>query len=294
MPSGYTTTAGGGAVVPEDLAPVLIDELLSTSTVLEAQPRVFVSEGAPLRIPRIDTLTLANPWHAENTQIAEDDPGYGEVVLLPTSLKSLKTLHRVSNELIDNAQTGVGELLATALVKRIALALDEAFLVGDGAANTVTGLANATGVQTLAAVGAPTVDDLHDAHGLALGANANASRWFMHSRDLIALRKTKGSDGHYIVQPDPTEAGRFMLLGIPVSVSTQIPTNGGVGTNESRIILADMGQVAVGQDREIDAVFLTETFGHFDQLAIRVTCRFDIAPLNAEGIVVLSGVTPAA
>lgn len=50
-------------------------------------------------------------------------------------------------------------------------------------ANTVTGLANAAGVQTLATVGTPTVDDLHDAHGPALAANANASRWFMHSRD---------------------------------------------------------------------------------------------------------------
>lgn len=292
MPSGYSTTAGGGATVPEDLAPVLVDELLATSVVLEATPRVFVAEGAPLRIPRIDALNLSSPWHAENTQITEDDPTYGEVVLLPTTLKSLKTLHRVSNELIDNAQTGIGELLATALVKRIALALDEAFLVGDGAANTVTGLANATGVQSLPAVGAPSVDDLHDAHALALGANANASRWFMHSRDLIALRKTKGSDGHYIVQPDPTETGRFTLLGIPVSISTQIPTDGGAGLNESRIVLADMSQVAVGQDRQINAVMLAETFGHYDQIAIRVTCRFDIAPLNPEGIIVLSGVTP--
>ncbi len=41
-------------------------------------------------------------------------------------------------------------------------------------------------------------------------------------------------------------------------------------------------------------MFLSETFGHYDQLAIRVTCRFDIAPLNPEGIVVLNGVTPAA
>jgi len=72
-----------------------------------------------------------------------------------------------------------------------------------------------------------------------------------------------------------------------------MPRNGGVGTNESRIILADMKQVAVGRDQEINGTILTETFAHYDQMAIRITARFDIAPLNPEGVVVLNGVTAA-
>ena len=293
MATGYSSTEIGGATVPEDLAPIIIDELLAESVVLQARPQVFEAEGAPLLIPRIDALDTDTAWHAENTLITEEDPIFGEVILLPTTLKSLKVLHRFSNELARNAKDGIGAVLATALVRRIALSLDEAMLVGDGAANTVKGIANATGVQTMAAISLVTVNDLHDAHALALGANAKPSAWFMHPRDFTTLRKEKGSDGQYLVTPDPTEANRYQLLGIPVFISTQMPRNGGVGTNESRIILADMKQVAVGRDQEINGTILTETFAHYDQMAIRITARFDIAPLNPEGVVVLDGVTAA-
>jgi HK97 family phage major capsid protein len=75
-------------------------------------------------------------------------------------------------------------------------------------------------------------------------------------------------------------------------VTTQVSAAGGVGTNESTIILADMSQVTVGRDLDISVVLLEERYADFDQIGIRVTARFDIAPLNAEGVVVLRGVTP--
>ena len=118
--------------------------------------------------------------------------------------------------------------------------------------------------------------------------------WFMAPRDLTKLRKQKdgGATGAYLLQPSPTEAGRLTLLGHPVYVTSQSPTNGGAGTNESRIILADMAQVAVGRDLDPTVKLLEERYGDFDQLALRVTARFDIGLLNAAGVVVLAGVTP--
>jgi HK97 family phage major capsid protein len=291
MASGYSTTASGGALVPEHVAALLVEPLLAEAVVLQAGPRIFDAQGAPVRVPKITALELADPWRSENKLIDEEDPVYGEVELLPTSLKSLKVLHRVSNELARNAGQNVALALSAALVARVANALDRAFLIGDGAANTIRGIANATGVQVATAVGTPNVDDLHDALGLAMGANAKPSAWFMNPRDLVSLRKAKDSSGQYLVHPDPTEAGRLQLLGLPVYVTTQIPKNTGAGTNESTIILADMSQVAVGRDEEITVTLLTETYADYGQLGIRVTARFDIAPLNAEGIVVLRGVT---
>ncbi len=82
------------------------------------------------------------------------------------------------------------------------------------------------------------------------------------------------------------------LLGHPVYVTNAIPVNGGAGTNESRIILADLAQVAVAIDMEPTFTILTETFGNWDQIALRIVCRMDVAPLNPAGVVVLAGVTP--
>ena len=36
---------------------------------------------------------------------------------------------------------------------------------------------------------------------------------------------------------------------------------------------------------------LDQTFGDYDQQAIRVTARYDAAPLNPEAIVTLTGIT---
>jgi HK97 family phage major capsid protein len=292
MPSGYSSTAAGGALTSEEVAALLIEPLLAEAVTLRAGPRIFDTRGVPLLIPTIASLDLDDPWRSENTAIGEEDPVFGEVELLPSTLKSLKVIHRISNELARHAVTNIATVLSAALVTRVANALDAAFLTGTGAANTIVGIANATGVQVTTAVGTPTVDDLHDALGKAMGANARPSAWFMNPRDLVTLRKQKATDGQYIVQPDPTALGGFRLLGLPVYVTTQISGAGGVGTNESTIILADMSQVAVGRDLDISVVLLEERYADFDQIGIRVTARFDIAPLNAEGVVVLRGVTP--
>jgi HK97 family phage major capsid protein len=292
MPSGYSETAAGGALTQEETAALLVEPLMAEAVVLAAGPRVFTSDGVPLNIPRIAALDLADPWRAENTLIAEADPTYSELVLLPSTLKSLKVLHRISNELARHSLAPVASVLSAALVRRVANAVDKAFLTGDGTAGTVLGVANQTGIQVMAGVGAPTVDDLHDAVGLAMGANARPSAWFMHPRDFVTLRKVKDSSGSYIVQADLTAAATYRLLGVPVHITTQLATDGGAGTNESRIILADMTQVAVGRDQDVSVTLLEETFADWDQLGIRVVARFDCGLLNAAGVVVLNGVTP--
>lgn len=99
------------------------------------------------------------------------------------------------------------------------------------------------------------------------------------------------TDGAYLVQPDPTEAGRNRLLGVPVYPTTAIPTNGGVSADESRVILADMAQVAVGRDEDVTVTVLEERFADFDQIGLRMTARFDVEALNPQAVVVLSGVT---
>jgi hypothetical protein len=39
---------------------------------------------------------------------------------------------------------------------------------------------------------------------------------------------------------------------------------------------------------------LDQTFGDYDQQALRVVARYDAKPLNAEAVVTIEGVTPAA
>lgn len=297
MASGYSSTASGGALTPETVIPILFQPLAARSVVMAATPpeRIFdAAGGAPVRVPRIASITLADPWRSENTLIAEVDPAYDELLLLPTSLKSLKVLHRLSNELARNSVGTVEQLIGDAFIAAIAREVDKAFLTGDGAGSTITGLANESGIQVVSAVGTPTVDDLHDAEGLLMAANGDptTAAWFMAPRSFTSLRKQRegAGTGAYLLQPDPTQPGRMTLLGHPVYVTTQIATNTGAGTNESLIMLVDMAQIAIGRDLEPRLDVLKETYGNWDQVALRIVARMDIGALNAPAIVKLAGV----
>lgn len=111
----------------------------------------------------------------------------------------------------------------------------------------------------------------------------------MRSREFIALRKVKDTTGRYLIQPDPTEAGAYRLLH-GVIVTNRIPYTTAT-TPTSRAALADMSQVAVARDQAPSVKVLDQTFGDFDQQALRVTARYDAAPLTPEAVVTLTGIT---
>lgn len=279
----------------EQVQKILVQPLEKASVFLASGVRIFDTNGSAVRIPKQAPPTSPS-WHGENEQITEVNPDFGEVTLLPDTMQSVKVLVKFSNELARQSVVSLDAALRQRLVTDVAATLDTAFIASTTVDGTVpTGILSYTGRQTMTAVGAITIDDLHDAEGLALAANVDpaALRWMMTSRDFVAIRKLKASGtGEYLVQPDPTEAGAYRLLGHPVTVTNRIPSNLGVGTDESAAVLFDPSQVAVARDLAPTVKILDQTFGDFDQMAIRVVARYDAAPLNAEAVVTLEGITP--
>ncbi|RIT84235.1 phage major capsid protein [Mycobacteroides abscessus] len=280
----------------EQVQKILVQPLEKASVFLASGVRIFDTNGSAVRIPKQAPPT-APAWHGENEQISEVNPDFGEVILLPDTMKSVKVLVKFSNELARQSVVSLDAALRQRLVTDVAATLDTAFIASTVVDGTQpTGILNYAGRQSITAVGAITIDDLHDAEGLALAANVDPSRlrWFMTSRDFVAIRKLRegSGTGQYLVQPDPTESGAYRLLGHPVTVTNRIPDDGGAGTDESTAVLFDPSQVAVARDLAPTVKILDQTFGDFDQMAIRVVARYDAAPLNAEAVVTLEGITP--
>ena len=284
-----TTTAP--ELTAEQVQKILVQPLEAESRFLAAGPRIFDSANQ-IRIPKMGGPTTP-AWHGENELITEQDATFDEVVLLPSTMKSIKVLTRYSNELARQSVVALDAALKARLVRDVAATLDAQFFSasGDGIA-TPKGMFAWTGVQTLAVGGALSLDDLHDAEGLVLAANVDPSRvkWFMTSREFVGLRKVKDTTGRYIIEPDPTEAGSYRLLGHGVTIVNRIPDTTGA-TPTGRAALVDMSQVAVARDQAPSVKVLDQTFGDFDQQALRVTARYDTAPLNAEAVVALTGIT---
>ena len=291
-----TTTAAAGSTAASELTAeqvqkILVKPLEAASVFLAAGPRIFDTAG-PLRIPKAPKASDVS-FVGENELIPEVNPDFDEVQLLPSTMKSLKTLTRYSNELARQSVVALDAALKDRLVADVAAKLDAQLLSASGDGTTTPkGLFAWAGIQNVAVGGALTLDHLLTAWGLALSANVTMGslKWVLTPRDFVALRKVKDTTGQYLLQVDPTADGVFRLWCAPVIVSARIPNTTGASPT-GRAALVDFSQIAVARDAAPSVKVLDQTFGDHDQQAIRVTARYDAAPLNPEAVVTLTGIT---
>lgn len=286
------STASAPELTAEQVQAILVQPLMAASAFLASAPRIFDTDGNAVRIPKLTGMGEPS-WHGENELISEVDATFDEITLLPSTMKSVKSLTRFSNELARQSVVALDAALRDRMVRDVAAKLDTQFLSAGGDGVTVPrGLFAYAGVQNLAVNGALTLDDLHDAEGLVLSAGVDPSRvrWLMQSREFVNLRKVKDTSGRYIVEPDVTEAGAYRLLGHAVVVTNRVPDTT-VATPTGRAALVDFSQIAVARDLAPSVKILDQTYGDYDQMAIRVVARYDAAPMNPEAVVTLVGIT---
>ena len=277
------TTVDNPELLREQVSSLLIQPLEAASVVLAAGPRIF-DTAEPLRIPKL--ISSSDPaWVGEGELIPEHDVDFDEVRLMPTNRKSVKTLIRFTNELLRQSVIGLDSVLKDRLVSDVARKLDTAFLVGDGADNTVTGIVNQPGVQK-AVLDASEPDSLLDALALASAAEVTPNRWFLSGADFYSVRKLKDSSGKYILESDITQGTTYRLFGVPVTVTNKLPAG--------KAVLANMAEVAVARDTAPTVKILDQRYAEYDEQAIRVTARFDLGLLRPEGVVVLDAASAGA
>lgn len=275
------STVTAAPLIQEQVAKLLIQPLEAASVVLASGVRIFDS-SEPLRIPKLVSGISAS-FVAENELIPEGDVTFGEVKLMPSDRKSIKTITRYSNEMLRQSVVGLDATLKTRLVADVSTALDNALLTGTGATKSITGITKQAGTQA-GVLDAGNPDSLLDALAQAHAAEVTPNRWFLSGVDFFSLRKLKDADGHYLVESDVTAGARYSLFGLPVTVTNKLPT----GT----AVLADTSQIAVVRDIAPTITILSERYAEFDQIGIRVVTRYDLGLLHPEGVIVLTDATP--
>lgn len=280
------STVNSSELTAEQVASVLTQPLEAASVFLQAGPRIFDTSG-PLRIPKApgyagDLLE----WTGENEQITEQEHEFDELQLLPSTMQSLKTITRYSNELARQSVVSLEAAIRSRMVADVAGRLDAQLLSdqGDGV-TTPMGLFAYEGTGSVAAGGPLSLATMIEAQGTALEANVNteAARWLIRPSDFTALRGVTANDGRALLQPDATQGNAWQILGNRVLVSSRIPAG--------RAAFVDFSQIAVARDLAPSVKILTERYADFDQQAIRVVARYDAGPLNAEAVTTIDGIT---
>ena len=284
------STTNSAELTQEIVQRILVQPLEAASVFLAAGPRIFPTDGSPVRIPKLNAAGTAT-FVSQGSAIAEADHDFGEIELMPSTMKSVKVLTRVTNELRRSSIIPLDAALRERLVTDVATALDQSFINGT-AANEPKGILHYAGVTVAgSAIGTATPDHLYTALQSALDANVNVAntRWMMTPRDYVALHKLKDGEGRYLIAPNPANGGASTLLGLPVTVTPRIP--GGTAGGTATVVLADFSQIAVAVDQSPTVTILDQTYGDYDQTAIRVTARYDALPMNAAAVVQLRGIT---
>jgi HK97 family phage major capsid protein len=270
----------------EQVQRILVQPLEAASVFLASQPRIFDSNGSQIRVPKLGGPIDDPGWTGESEPIPEKDADFDEVVLLPSTMKSVKVITRFSNELARQSVVSLDAALRDRLVRDVAMKLDKQFLGsgGDGI-TTPMGMLAWPGTQSVDAAGvAASLDMLHDAWGKALSGNVEMSRlrWFMRPDSFVGIKKLKDTQNRYQLQPDPTQDGVFRLLGAPVTITPNLPLD---TESQKTIVLADFSQIAVARDLAPSVTVLRERYADYDEQALRVVARYDTKPLNAEAVV---------
>ena len=272
-----------------EVAKLLVQPLEQESSFLAAGPQIIDTAG-PLRVPRIASGASA-AFVAAGSQIPESAPTFDEVQLLPSTLKGIKSLTKLSAELIREATHTVGALdqvISTRLVTDVSNVLDAALYDGTGASDTIKGILRQTGITT-GVLDLSDPDSLIDGLASAQGNHVSATHWVMTPQSFAALRKLHvgTDDARYLLDPNLHEGTQFTLFGLPVIITDYI-SNTGTAPGKARVALVDFSKVVVARDQNPTVAVLDQTFGDYDTVGIRVTARFDVGLLTPKAVTLLT------
>ncbi|SBS76246.1 Phage major capsid protein, HK97 [uncultured Mycobacterium sp.] len=284
-------TSANTTLLQSQVASLLVQPLEQASTFLASGP-VIIDSSDSVRVPRIVNGVTAG-FVAEGAQITDGDVAFDEVTLLPSTLKSLKVLVRVSNELIRQSVVGLDAVLQQRLVTDVGNALDAALWDGAGTSNTIKGILRATGIAT-GTLDLTDADSLIDGIATAQGNKVNPTHMVMTSASFAALRKLKIANAgetsdqdfrQYLFDPSGIQGGTaFRLFGLPVIITDNIPK---VST-KARVALVDFSKVVVARDVDAQVKILDQTWGDYDSVGIRVVTRYDTALLQPHAVTLLT------
>lgn len=276
------STVSNATLTQDVVARILLVPLQQKSTFLSLGSPIFSSAGEPIHVPKLTSYGSPS-YTTQGSAIAEVNPTTDEVVLLPSTIKSLKAISRLSNELIRQSVIEVESQFSMKIVADMAKAMDAAFWDGAGSGGAPLGLFGMSGYTNAGTVAAGSVTsgnlfDMEESYSLTFSAESSA-RWAFHPSNFTRIRKMTDNYGARILQPSLAAGAPNTILGHPYVVTAHAPTD--------EIALFDKDQVAVGIDQQASVTILDQTYGEYDEVGIRVTARSDIQPLNAASIVKL-------
>ena len=247
------TGAFSGLVVPQYLTDQVAPYARAGRPFADAVRNLpLPAEGLSVNISRITTGSTEASQSSENSSVSSTDI---DDTLLTVPVRTIAGQQDVSRQAIERG-TGIDTVVLQDLVNAYATQLDSQIIGGAGTSGTHTGVLSVSGINSVTYTDAsPTAAKLFPKIADAV-QRVNSNRFMpadlivMHPRRWAFFLAAVDGQSRPLVTPNVngpmntygvggnTGAGIVgSLLGIPVLVDANVPTNLGSGTNEDRIIV---------------------------------------------------------
>lgn len=277
------TDSAGGYTVPDALSAQLIDLMRARAVAIQAGALTVPLTSDTNHIAKLASDPVP-AWRGEQGTVGESDPTFSRVTFAP---KSLAVLVKVSRELLEDS-LNLAQDLPRILAAAMARELDRVVFIGTGAASEPSGLDVIAGVQTLAhAAAISDYTPLVTARKSLMGQNVEqVSSYVMHpdvEAELGGLTDTTGQPLRHppiLDRPNP----------LNILTTTQLPTNLGVGENESTIYAGDFRQLLIGVRSEVRVEVLRERYADTLEYGFLCHMRADVAAVHPEAFIRITGI----
>lgn len=268
--TGGTDTAGG-FLVPEEFLNRIVETMKAFGGLLNEANLITTSTGAKLPWPTVDDTGNVGALLADNTQITDLDPTFGENQLDAYVFTSRQV--RVPWALLQDEVFGLEAWLAKALGERIGRALAPYLISGTGT-NQPQGLVNAAAVGvTAAGAAAITYDELVDLEYSVNAAYRPNAKYVFADQAFKVVRKLKDADGRPMWVPVPAPGFPATINGYPYSVEYSMEAPAAA---KRTVLFGDIKQAfTVRQVRAVTLVTMKERYADFLQNGYFSFARFD-------------------
>jgi HK97 family phage major capsid protein len=280
----------GGFTVPAILGARWVDLLRARMVLNAAGAQTVPMSSKQLSLAKL-TADPAVSWKGENSSITDSGPTLGAITL---DAKTVVCLVKLSLELSQDS-VNIEQILQQSLTKAMALAIDQAGLVGvttnaqAGPMAAIGGVFNLTNRSKATNIGAPTswdyvVDAMYSLQSYNVPLEAIGA-FIAHPKVWQTMRKLKtglSGDKTSLVPPPEVQA-------LPKLFTTSAPFTGG---NTCSAIIGDWSNLLFGVRNQIEVRVLQEAFmGSNLQIALLAFARVDFVSQRDEAFATMEGIT---
>ena len=272
-----STGAGGEFLVPTgfsnklEIAEKYYGGIMQVATIMPTET------GNPIPYPLMNDTGQMATLLGVNQPAQEADPGFNNLIF--NAYKFTSGMVQVPAELIQDAFTDIGTLLANAFGERFGRAYNHYGTIG-------TGNQQPTGVSTAAPVGITlpagnttslTFDNFFDLEYSVDLAYRSRSTYMLNDQAVRLIRKLKDAYGQYLWAPAAGDTPAT-IGGRPYITNNDMPVP---AANAASVLLGDFSKFIIRKVVGYTLLRLNERYAEYDQIGFISFTRWDSQLLNA-------------